>query len=455
VICQKSLICGRIIPALVSVSVWLAATGPALAAPARRATVLPQNDPFYSPPAGYESAAPGAILRTRVIPNKLAAFSTFPQNIANAWQILYRTNDVAGNAEATVTTVLEPHNADNTKVLSYQVAEDSSYAACAPSYTLQQGVGFDGIVTQAELLFMDAALERGWYVVTPDYEGPKSSFTVGLQAGQATLDSIRAVLASTNLTNIQANASVALWGYSGGALASGWAAELQPTYAPELNIIGAALGGTPVDLNATLTAVNKGPFVGLVPAGILGLASQYPELQTYLDSILIPSKRAEFYKAQSQCLATDILQYAFQDVNTYVNKTNFLNDPVAVKVLSENLMGKYVPKTPLFMYHAIHDEIVPYPPSQTLYTEYCSQGASIEFVSDELSEHVILMIDGSADAILWLEDRFKGVPAQKGCTARTAFSVAFDSGALPVFGSLIFNDLLALVGKPIGPLSIT
>lgn len=440
---------------MISVSLWLAAASPSIAAPTRRAAVTPQNDPFYTPASGYESSTPGTILRSRLVPNKLAAFSTFPQNIANAWQILYRTNDAAGNAQATVTTVIEPHNADSSKVLSYQVAEDSSYSACAPSYTLQQGAGLSGIVTQAELLFMDAALARGWYVVIPDYEGPQSSFTAGLQAGHATLDSIRAVLTSTNLTNIQQNASVALWGYSGGALASGWAAELQPTYAPELNIIGAALGGTPVDLNATLTAVNKGPFVGLVPAGVLGLASQYPELNAYIESILIPSKKADFYKAQSQCLAADILQFAFQDFNSYVNKTNFLNDPIAVKVLTENHMGKYVPKTPLFMYHAIHDEVVPYPPAQALYNQYCSQGASIEFVSDELSEHIILMIDGSADAILWLEDRFNGVPAKQGCSARTAFTVAFDNGALPIFGSLIFGDLLALAGAPIGPLSIT
>ncbi|KAJ2956542.1 hypothetical protein NQZ79_g7632 [Umbelopsis isabellina] len=447
---------GRIIPAaLVCASLWLSSTQPVSAVPVRRATVLPQNDPFYSPPAGYESTAPGTILRTRLVPNKLAAFSAFPQNLANAWQILYRTTDSNGNAQATVTTVMEPHNADPTKLLSYQVAEDSSYAACAPSYTLQQGAGLDGIVTQVELLLMDAALDRGWYVVTPDYEGPDSSFTVGMQAGQATLDSIRAVLASSNVTNVQANASVALWGYSGGALASGWAAELQPTYAPELKILGAALGGTPVDLNATLQAVNKGPFVGLVPAGILGLATQNPDLQTYIDSILIPSKKDAFYKAKSQCLAGDILDFVFQDVNTYVNKTDFLNDPVAVKVLNENHMGKYVPKIPLHMYHAIHDEVVPFPPAQALYQQYCAQGVSIQFTTDELSEHVILMITGSASALLWLEARFSGTEVTPGCSNTTVATSALDPGALQVFGELIFNDLGDLIGKPIGPLSIT
>ena len=36
-----------------------------------------------------------------------------------------------------------------------------------------------------------------------------------------------------------------MWGYSGGTVATGWAAALQPTYAKELksNLIGAAMGG--------------------------------------------------------------------------------------------------------------------------------------------------------------------------------------------------------------------
>lgn len=427
---------------------------PTLAAPTRRALMLPQDDPFYTPPAGYESSPPGTILRTRAVPNQLAAFATFPQNLANSWQILYRTTDSLGNAQATVTTVMEPHNADSTKLLSYQVAEDSAYQGCAPSYVLQQGSGSSGLVTQAELLLMDAALERGWYVSTPDYEGPISAFTAGLQAGQATLDSIRAVLASTNTTNVQANATVAMWGYSGGALASGWAAELQPTYAPELKIVGAALGGTPSDLNATLYAVNKGPFVGLVPSGIVGLCQQYPDLNAYVLANIKPDMKDAFFKANSQCLDADTTQFAGQDMFSYFINASVLNGGAAVTVLTENKMGKYVPKIPLHMYHSLHDEMVPFAPTQALVNNYCSQGTDIEFVKDELSEHIILAITGAADALIWLNDRFNGVPAKKGCSTRTTLTSVLDPGALPVFGQVIFNLLLDLLGKPIGPKDI-
>ena len=79
-----------------------------------------------------------------------------------------------------------------------------------------------------------ALMERMVCWLIPDYEGPKASFTAGKQCGQSTLDSIRAVLKTTNVTGIQ-DAKVAMWGYCGGTVATGWAAALQePTYAKEL-----------------------------------------------------------------------------------------------------------------------------------------------------------------------------------------------------------------------------
>ena len=39
-----------------------------------------------------------------------------------------------------------------------------------------------------------------------------------------------------------------MWGYSGGAISTGWAGALLSTYAPELNVVGAAHGGTPASL---------------------------------------------------------------------------------------------------------------------------------------------------------------------------------------------------------------
>lgn len=360
------------------------------AAPRKRVVLAPSKDAFYKPPSGFEKQKPGAILRTRSLPpDSLAAFSALPQNLESVYQILYRTTDALGQPDATVTTLMVPHNANASRLVSYQVMMDSPSPDCSPSHVLQKGDGLKGLITQAELLFMDTLLERGWYVNTADYEGSKAAFAAGTMAGQALLDALRAVLASGSQTKIKANADVQLWGYSGGALASGWAVQLQPTYAPELKIIGTAMGGTPVNLNATLNAVNKTPLTGFVMSGINGLANSNPDLAAYIDTIIRPEKKKAFYKAKDLCLTGLLLNYAFQDMGSYVTRPDYTNAPIAKKVLEANIMGRTdTPTIPLFMYHAKHDQAVPYAPAADLYSHWCKKGATIQFVKDDLSEHV-------------------------------------------------------------------
>ncbi|KAI8086685.1 secretory lipase family protein [Halteromyces radiatus] len=420
-----------------------------------RDAVSPANDPFYIPSAGFENQKPGTILKSRTLSgNSLALLSGLPQNLKAVYQFLYRTTDGLGNATATVTTLMVPNNADPTKLVSYQVAEDAPFIDCAPSYALQKGTSLTGVLPQVEILLMDALLGRGYYVNTADYEGPKSMFTVGAMAGHGVLDSIRAVLASGNQTQLHSDATVQMWGYSGGALATGWAAQLQPSYASELKIVGAAMGGTPVNVNATLNAINGGPFAGLIPAGILGLSHQYDDLAAYINQILLPDKKQEFLDAQNSCLAPLILKYAFKNINSFVSRPDFMADPIATKVITDNIMGKVgAPKIPLFMYHAIHDEVVPMQPAFDMYNSWCSSNSatSIQFVKDELSEHAILAITGAANAMNFLIDGFNNKTAPSGCSTRTTVTSALDPGAIPVFGQLIWDDLKAILGQPIGP----
>jgi alpha-beta hydrolase superfamily lysophospholipase len=60
------------------------------------------------------------------------------------------------------------------------------------------------------------------------------------------LDGVRAALGCER-PGLSPSAPVALWGSSGGGLASAWAAESRGRYAPELNIVGAVLGSPVAD----------------------------------------------------------------------------------------------------------------------------------------------------------------------------------------------------------------
>ena len=61
--------------------------------------VLPSKDPFFTPPAGFEHAEPGTVLRSRDV--ELGFLGLIPQKV-KATQLLYRTTDLNGLPLATV-----------------------------------------------------------------------------------------------------------------------------------------------------------------------------------------------------------------------------------------------------------------------------------------------------------------------------------------------------------------
>lgn len=438
-------------------NVLIASCAPSLPHDPRAAPVLPSQDPFYAVPDNVDSAAPGDILQHRPSPAKIAAFGLAPVHLEATYQLQYRTNDNLGNATATVLTVMVPHNADMGKVLSYQVAEDASSIDCAPSYGLQlesaTGPLLGTILTQAEILLIEATLEQGWVVVLPDYEGPKASYLAHRLAGQATLDGIRAALRSEAITGIQGDATVSMWGYSGGSTATAWAAEIQPSYAPELKIAGAAIGGTTPNITNVVTSINKGPFAGLIPTGIQGLTTQYPELKAEVERLLKPEYRAKFEQTRHQCLLADAASFLFADVVDMFADPDFMySNPVAVKILDEIALGQAAPQIPIYWYKSVHDEVSPVEDSDVVFDKYCAGGATVEYIRDRASEHGSCAATGAPRAIAWLKNIMDGGKPKAGCTKKTVISSLLDKSTLEVVPKFIIDALLDLVGKPVGPI---
>lgn len=98
---------------------------------------------------------------------------------------------------------------------------DSAFLDASPSYALYSSDA------SSNLEDISTGLANGWFVNVPDYEGPLASFTAGVLSGHSTIDSIRAAFNAKHILGLAKDARYAMWGYSGGALASEWAAELQ------------------------------------------------------------------------------------------------------------------------------------------------------------------------------------------------------------------------------------
>ncbi|GJN74773.1 lipase 1 precursor [Purpureocillium lilacinum] len=385
-------------------------------ATSEKGPIAPKQDPWYTAPPSFASGEPGQILRIRPAPGNLTKVVA---NCSAAYNILYRTTDSHYKPTWAVTTLFVPKTANGTAssswgkaLLSYQIPYDSADVDASPSYALYKNPPGD----------IATALGRSWFVSVPDYEGPLGSFTAGVMSGHATLDSVRAVRAAS--FGLLPDARYAMWGYSGGALASEWAAELAVQYAPELQFAGAALGGLTPNVTSVMLTLEGSIGVGLVPSGILGLASQYPELRKYIeDNLKTDGKfnKTGFLAAENYTLAESAVAYANHNISDYFkNGFDLIYSPVAQRVInSDGQMGYHgVPQMPLYVYKAVQDEISPANETDALVEKYCTVGATISYVRNAAGSHTTEFVNGLAGASKFLQSVLAGNYNSTGCTTK-------------------------------------
>ncbi|KUJ23261.1 secretory lipase-like protein 1 precursor [Mollisia scopiformis] len=423
--------------------------------PHRDVSKPPTKDPFYSHASGFKDASPGTILKHRTPPGELGDFGTIPLNLQSSHQIQYRTTNSQGNPDTAVTTVLVPEGGNMSRLVSYQDIQDASYLNCAPSYAIQVGSDSNNSLSKSSSIFEAGLLSQGYIVSIPDYQGTQAAFSSGIQAGQATLDSIRAVLSSSSITGISSkHVDVTMWGYSGGSIATGWAAEMQPSYAPELKIAGAAIGGTVVNLNNTIHTMNKSQYAGLGLAGLWGLYQGFPspELEKLLDDETFLENRTELESPRSQCAGADFSQFDGKDVFKYFrNGEGILNSsPLREIIEKAGVMGKRdVPQIPLYFYKAKGDQVNSIDDNDALVKSYCDRGiSSLEYVRSSIGDHTSESMVGSGGAVKFLKDRFNGVPPTQGCKTSDFWFMDLDWDNFKMFGNELVGAVKAMFGVP-------
>jgi pimeloyl-ACP methyl ester carboxylesterase len=373
--------------------------------------VLPRDDPFYDPPLGFQHAAPGTVLRTRDV--EVAFLGLIPQKFT-ATQLLYRTTDMHGDPEASVTTVIAPAErapGQVCPVVSYQCAIDAITSRCFPSYALRRRAVAPGALAQFEFLLISAALAEGWAVSVPDHEGSKGAWGTPLEPGYRILDGLRAALSSEKLS-LAENSPIGLWGYSGGGLATAWAAEVSGTYAPELNIVGAVLGSPVGDLGNTFRRLN-GSFYSALPAMVVAaLSHAYPELDRIISEHATETGKAMLLRAENMTTVHAVLRLIGMDMGKLIDRplNEILDLPELQRIFADIKLGTAVPTPPVLLVQAVHDRIVSVDDIDELADTYQSGGASVTYHRDMFSEHMLLHPLSAPMALRWLIDRFAEKP---------------------------------------------
>ncbi|MFD0360293.1 lipase family protein [Nocardia sp. GCM10030253] len=367
----------------------------------------PDPDPFYAAPADLAAHRPGDVLDVRGMP-PLPLFPT-----ATVRLVKFRSTDSHGAPIAATTTVLTPagHRPDG-PLLSYQHFINALGTGCAVSHTLYNS----DLNLTATTPILNVVLQQGWSVALPDHLGPQFALGAGRLGGQIVLDGIRAVKRLPELAMRHSPAVMA--GYSGGGLATGWAAALQPSYAPELRLAGAAIGGVPANLvtMAQALGLDPHPAFGLAMATAMGLEREYPD-RVPISSYLNPRGFAARDAIANSCTNSILAMGANGSARDYLTSTSIFESPEARSVVEENSLELYagVPEIPMFEWHSPSDPLIPVDAINNTDRHWCEAGVRLQTMQVSAPEHLSAAVEGSPAVLGWLNARVRGEPAPVTC----------------------------------------
>lgn len=370
----------------------------------------PTPDPWYSDPPVPDEAVPnGTILASR--PATIAWINA--PDVDRSWQMLVQTRDSHNRPVAVPSTLIIPqkpwHLPGPRPVVSFAMAIDGLGNTCQPSWSLVHGPSVPSIP------FLQLLLDRGYAVVVTDHHGPRGAYAATRMHGHALLDGIRAARAFEP-AGLQ-DSPVALLGYSGGGIATGGAAQVQSTYAPEMSeyLVGNAIGGAPVDLASAYRGMDGTIGSGLLRAAVFGVVREYPEAYDLLNR----AGRELAHALRDTCMEVNgISGVVMPPFSTWTTVDDPLSDPRVEAMLAETAVGPRpdrpdeLPGHPVLVFHADPqvffpggDQFFPADRARQLSADWCAAGVDADYLGVP-GEHLSGMVTAAGPVIDWIDTRF-------------------------------------------------
>jgi hypothetical protein len=398
-------------------------------------------DDFYIPPVPLPQGAPGTIIRAERSGLALSVPGPSGMVPATATRLMYLSSDTHDAPAAVMGTYLEPAQPwpgpGDRPLIAYGVGTQGQGDQCVPSKLLPQLAQLQpgGVTVEYDVPAIYALLARGMAVVVTDYHDlgrPEGHDYLNRKSqAYAMLDSARAALQLPG-TSLTAHAPIMLYGYSQGGMASAGAAELQQSYAPDLNLHGAYIGGPVVD-DEYFVGYNDGQAaIGPAFAWILnGIAADYPDTRPVLDAELNDTGKMILRDAAGQCSFPVALPTLYQHTSQWTTSGEPLTavidrSPALKAAFDEQRLGTLTPSVPIIISSGKNDESVPFVPIHDLAASWCGAGVPVDLVDNAeiptlipglAVTHVLAYFPSLTASQQWLTDRLANAPAPTNCTA--------------------------------------
>jgi hypothetical protein len=412
-------------------------TAPATPSTTQTAPPPPAQQAFYSYTGSkpLKDIAPGTVLNTRTIDFHVAGIS-LPVTVV---QLLYRSTTVLNTPTTNVTSVLLPPTPSLTpRLVAYNSFYDSTTSEDEPSYSFYGAPYDEGReLTTIETGDLSALLLAGDTVSVADTEGQAADFATGPEYGMLTLDGIRAALNSP-ADKLSSTTPIALMGYSGGAIATGWAAQMAPSYAPAINkrLVGATMGGVLVEPDHNLHYIEgSSTWAGVMPMALVGITRAYdiniqPYLSTYGQQVVKALEATSIGTAEDDYAGITWTQIAKPQYPEPETVAPF------VTVANKLILGHdALPKVPLQITQGDQGELDGTTNDQSgigpgdgvmiagdvrsYAREACAAGDPVDY-TEIPTDHEGGEPVWSAEALTWLATRFAGVTAPSDCSTIAA-----------------------------------
>jgi pimeloyl-ACP methyl ester carboxylesterase len=332
----------------------------------------------------------------------------------DAFRVLYRSTGLSGQPIAVSGAIFIPPGAapqGGRDVIAWAHPTSGVVEACAPSLMPDVSGMIWGLANM---------LAQGYVVVATDYPGlgvpgQIHPYLIGVSEGRAVLDSVRAARA---LPRTGASNRFAVWGHSQGGHAALYTGELAASYAPELKLVGVA-AAAPATYLVELFDADKSSSTGkeLTAMALYSWSKLY---NTPAASLVEPAATGAFEQMAHDCIESLPEFAAIENAEKPLNRIQFLKaDPTEIEpwrgIMQKNTPGQAAAGAPVFIAQGTADTTVRPEITKQFAVTLCKQGTRVRFVSLPGVSHTFAAKNSAGQALAWMSDRFRGVPAPSDC----------------------------------------